>query len=299
MKRPRFRICGTRGSVPVTSSDVSEFGGNTSSYMLRTPSDTLVFLDAGTGIIHGCERVMEEPPKQAYLFFTHFHADHVEGLGVSRIAFVRMNGSRIKLVGSGDLEEGLSQYYSGYTFPVGPRTMSAIDFENQIILSDGMELDEATKVKTMLGNHPRKGYGGVLLYRFNFSDGSSIVYATDNEFDYTVTDDEEIVENPGKCKLCEDYIDFVGGANLLLADAQFTRKEYQNMTKGWGHSYYDQIIELARKADVELLVMSHHSQDSDDQRLRESEEYSKRFGEEIGLRRWQVSLAREGVEFEI
>ena len=43
------KLLGTRGSVPVSGTDFSIYGGATSAYMLQAEGEVL-FLDAGTGI---------------------------------------------------------------------------------------------------------------------------------------------------------------------------------------------------------------------------------------------------------
>jgi ribonuclease BN (tRNA processing enzyme) len=53
------------------------------------------------------------------------------------------------------------------------------------------------------------------------------------------------------------YLDFIRGADLLLADAQYTREEYANFI-GFGHSFMEYAIDNAFQANVKKLLLFHH-----------------------------------------
>jgi len=104
--------------------------------------------------------------------------------------------------------------------------------------------------------------------------GKGIVICTDLEH-------EEDEVNPDIVAFCRD-------ADVLVHDAQFTNEELKTH-KGWGHSTYDQAIEVAEKANVKKLIMTHHDPDHDDAFLTKMEkECQKRFP--------NCFLAREGME---
>jgi phosphoribosyl 1,2-cyclic phosphodiesterase len=85
-------------------------------------------------------------------------------------------------------------------------------------------------------------------------------------------------------KLAED-------ADLLIHDAQFTDEELKKR-RGWGHSSFSQAIEVAEKANVKMLALTHHDPDHDDSFLRKMEKKcQERFK--------NCFLAREKMEIEI
>ncbi len=70
---------GVRGSVPTPGSETVRYGGNTSCLEMRVDGKSLIF-DAGTGLRLLGQSLVKQTPVQAYLFFTHYHWDHIQGL---------------------------------------------------------------------------------------------------------------------------------------------------------------------------------------------------------------------------
>lgn len=93
---------------------------------------------------------------------------------------------------------------------------------------------------------------GVSGYRIE-AGGKSMVYATDVEHG------EDLVR---------ELVDFCEGVDLLIHDAQFTRAEYRGegcMARvGWGHSSWEDAVEVARRAEVRNLRLFHHDPRRDD-----------------------------------
>src|SRR3990172_1586544 len=132
---------GVRGSMPVAEREYMRYGGNTSSYTLRTKEGSLLFFDAGSGVRKAAQRELVDttsPPAKIYLLFSHTHADHIEGLGMSKLPFLsydpRLKEKKITLIGQPDLEARLRQYYSKNIWPIdiSPRYMPAFDYEGII-----------------------------------------------------------------------------------------------------------------------------------------------------------------------
>ena len=294
-------IYGVRGSMATPKKEFMEFGGNTSSYTIRTDENTLIFLDAGSGIMYASKE-LDDIADNVVLAISHVHADHTMGLGMSGVAFLSFNpnykNKKVQLVGPKGVLEGLQQFYDGSkSWPVratnndieeweGP-TLAGVDFGGleELVGGDSMIIDSSTKLEVLKGNHPVKG--GVNLYKIS-TGNSIIVYATDNEFDYL----GDKSPNPNAKRFKEEYIRFIKDADILIADAQYTKEEYSNV-HGFGHSYDTQIIDLAEKGNVSKVLLSHinpkHTDEIVFSRERNIDEYITSKGYNL-----KAKFAREG-----
>jgi ribonuclease BN (tRNA processing enzyme) len=80
-------------------------------------------------------------------------------------------------------------------------------------------------------------------------------------------------------------------ADLLIHDAHYTPEELKTK-KGWGHSSWEQAIEVAERAKVKKLALFHHAPEhTDDFLLHMGKKCKKRFP--------NAFLAREGVEIKL
>jgi ribonuclease BN (tRNA processing enzyme) len=67
------------------------------------------------------------------------------------------------------------------------------------------------------------------------------------------------------------------GADLLIHEAQYTSEELKTK-RGWGHSSYEQALQVAEMAGAKMLAITHHDPDHDDEFLRRMErECQQRF----------------------
>jgi len=125
-----------------------------------------------------------------------------------------------------------------------------------------------TKVTSQRLNHP----GGAYAFRIE-RQGKVLVICTDVEHANEV--DPQVVQ------LCQ-------GADLLVHDAQYTTAELE-AHRGWGHSSFDQAMQVAEMAGVKHLVMTHHDPEHDDEFLARMEKLCQgRFA--------STQFAREGME---
>ena len=86
-------------------------------------------------------------------------------------------------------------------------------------------------------------------------------------------------------------VEFARGADLLVHDAQSTTEELQKR-RGWGHSSFDQAMELAEMAGVKQLALRHRDPEHDDEFLHRIEKLCReRFPD--------AALAREGMEISL
>lgn len=234
---------GVRGSIPVSGEIYHQTGGSTSCVEVRH-GEHRVILDAGTGLRAlgaeiGCQ------PVDLTLVFSHVHWDHIQGFPFFLPAF--HPGSRITLVGAPELPSALDALMRPPTFPLTLQQIPArLDFR---ILQPGGSLDVGPmKLSAARLAHP----DAVLAVRVEAS-GASVVYATDHEH--------------GRV-LDEGLVRFSEGTDLLIHDAQYTEAEYLGeggpSRRGWGHSCWDEAVDVARMSGASRLALFHHDPARDD-----------------------------------
>ena len=123
-----------------------------------------------------------------------------------------------------------------------------------------------------------------------------VVYATDNELD-ELTVDTIGGGADGLRKLPDEVVDPVKGADLLIADAQFTDAEYLKKV-GWGHPRASTVVDLAIQAGVKQLALYHHDPMQSDEDVDAKVEACATRVLRLGAK-LVVFGAREGVELKI
>jgi len=245
---------GTRGSIPSPGKDKSGYGGNTSCIKLKLPNHELIILDAGTGIRElGNSLLLKKKKVCAYIFLSHYHWDHIQGLPFFAPAYNA--GNTLTILGADHPEFPLEKIFSSQMesihFPVRSSSLSAnIRFMK---LSFGNYYVAETEVKSIRTNHP----GINLSYSFTF-DGRKIIYMTDNELLPQITRVKSHIDYQR-----EDFIRFIQGADIFIHDAQYSDEEYLKK-KGWGHSTWRETAKLAVEGEVKHLVLFHHDPNHSD-----------------------------------
>jgi phosphoribosyl 1,2-cyclic phosphodiesterase len=141
--------------------------------------------------------------------------------------------------------------------------------------------------------HPGTSFGFAFEH-----EGVKVVYATDNEIDLTFPDPDQVqkdLEPPRPVP--EALVDFVRGADLLIADGQYTDEEYSEKI-GWGHARATTLVDLAVRADVKQLAIFHHDPMQSDELVEAKVETCRARAERLGGR-LQIFGAREGFELQI
>ena len=268
----KVKFYGTRGSIPVCDRDYLEFGGNTTSIKVTRDNGRIAIIDAGSGIRNLGKDLMKDGFHQDELFigFTHFHWDHIQGLPFFSPAYNPNTVINILALGKGreieNLEGIFKEQMKSEYFPIPLEGMGA-KFNFLQIEQNELKIND-TSVRVIKQNHP----GGSFGYRLE-EKGKIVVVCTDIEHGDSVR---------------PDIVEFCKGADLLVHEAQYTSEELQNH-RGWGHSSYDQAIEVAERAGVKQLAITHHDPEHNDAFLRKMErECQKRYPNCV--------LAREGME---
>lgn len=251
----KVTILGARGSIPTEGRDMAEFGGATSCVMAETDK-SVIFLDAGTGIISA----PDAGARSISVLITHPHADHLIGLPF----FPGLNDENRTIdfyaVERGGLgaRDQISSYISK---PLWPCTID--DYCAKVVCHDltshtcsrDKQIDIGDiKVSAIESNHP----GGGSIFRLEH-DGTSFVYATDYE------------NSPEKDK---ELIEFARGTDLLLYDGQYTVEEYE-AKRGYGHSTPDHGVYIMHECEAKSMRIVHHDPFHNDTKLSEMEKLIK------------------------
>jgi phosphoribosyl 1,2-cyclic phosphodiesterase len=326
MTKIAVKFWGTRGSIPTPGPRTVKYGGNTSCVSVTFAEDKRIIFDAGTGIRElGNHLIKTQKKIMSHIFLTHFHWDHIQGLPFFAPAFSADN--RFSIYGCENQKTKLSkvlsdQMESSY-FPVPLKKLGAIlTFKP---LTEGSYFIEGLTVKALYLNHPGNTLGYLITHR-----NKTIGYLTDNEF--TPLEKTRLpslisksngvkkhgVNAPCESLLtgfasgsikkpktnhisCDDYnlkiIHAIQGADLVIFDAQYTPEEYQNK-KGWGHSHYENVLNVAMAAEIKKCVLFHHDPSHTDADL-----------DKIGIRCLEIIkrqggsmdciVAQEGLEIEL
>jgi len=294
-----IKFWGVRGSVPVPGPDTAEFGGNTSCTEVRV-GDTLIVVDAGTGIRSlGNSLIRHGQPVHAHLLITHTHWDHLCGFPFFSPMYDPR--TRLWLHGRGHfgstLEEIVSNQMKYSYFPVRASLLPA-SIQYDEVDRDSFTVDSVT-VRAMNTNHP------VLSLAYRLSDsGKSVVFTGDHEpfYDFVTDGHEHTTQMFGEDEVAETVeeqnrhvVEFASGADLIVADAQYTPEEYQ-YKKGWGHMTYEQAVQLAVEAEAKQLAITHHDPERTDSQMQEIEARAREYASKVSSHPLTVFAARENME---
>jgi ribonuclease Z len=185
-----------------------------------------VMLDAGTGTFR-VGRYLQSP--ELDIFLTHAHLDHVVGLtyllGLAHVHSMQrmtVHGAAEKLVAID------AHLFAQPIFPKRP------PLEFRPLPEGGVELARGGRVTWFPLAHP----GGSIGFRLDWP-GHSMAYVTD-----TTAAPEAA------------YVEKIRGVDLLLHECYFpdVHADWANLT---GHSHTTPVVEVARRAGVGRLVLTH------------------------------------------
>ena len=274
----KLKFYGVRGSTPVCDAGFQHFGGNTTCFQITFPeTNQIAIIDAGTGLrnLGRDMHAIGHRQDQLLIAFTHFHWDHMQGFPFFAPAYNPNQKITILTLGQGQTIGNLREIFEvplqSQYFPVQLDRMGAqfefLKVEDASKHFTGVNNAETT-VTGRRHNHPGGAYG----FRIE-RNGKVLVICTDVEHGEEI--DPKVVE-------------LSHGADLLVHDAQYTAEELRTH-RGWGHSSFDQAMQVAEMAGVKQLVMTHHDPDHDDEFLLRMERLCQR-------RFPSTQLAREGME---
>jgi CheY-like chemotaxis protein/phosphoribosyl 1,2-cyclic phosphodiesterase len=270
------------------------FGGNTSCVEVTTNAGATFILDCGTGaralgaamIARGAE------PITATILLSHTHWDHIQGFPFFDPLFVA--GNRITVCGPEGSARSLREVLTGQMeftyFPVEIGQLPAtISFQQ---LEEGTHEMDGVRVIAQYLHHPAMTLG----YRIE-ADDAVLVYLCDHEpFSETFLHDDrphlgaQAIAHEGDRR----HARFMGGAGLVIHDAQYTPEEYPSK-KNWGHSSYEYAVDMAAAAGVRDLALTHHDPAHDDIFIAQIENRARAYAKQLGYAT-RVCCAYEGLD---
>ncbi|MEO8712125.1 MAG: MBL fold metallo-hydrolase [Parafilimonas sp.] len=253
----KIKFYGVRGSLPVCGREFQRYGGNTTCIKVtREKSNRIAIIDAGTGIRNLGKEIINTGFSQnkINIFFTHFHWDHIQGFPFFAPSYNK--DQKIGILATGrkgkinNLREIFSMQMQKEYFPIDLEMMGA---QFEFITYGDKETLYGANVKTAAQHHLYAGGS----YGFRVED-EAVTFAFCTDVEHINGIDENIVN------LAKD-------ADLLIHDGQYTPEEYPKF-KGWGHSSYEHAVEVAIRANVKRLIITHHDPDHNDEFLDEMEQ---------------------------
>lgn len=247
----KIRIWGSRGSTPVTGAKFARYGGDTTCVEVMADDGQSVILDAGSGLRTYAAKALKEngPP----VCLTHLHFDHAQGLPFYPPMFtgkVKLFGPRFR--GGPAFEENIAKLFDGVFFPVYWRDLKGVEAID-VYPRSGFKLG-SLMLETAPVNHP----GGGLAWKIS-ADGVGVVYVGDHEIPLPGDDEAQ-------AKIHAELLDFIDGADLVIADAHFSREDHERR-RGWGHSDFLQWLDNSITSRVGSLLFTHFSPDYDDEKI--------------------------------
>ena len=241
---------GVRGSTPTAHQAFLGFGGNTTCTEVRSEKFQFIF-DAGTGF-QNLEILKDRP---VYLFFSHFHYDHIQGLPFNSAIFNPSNSVTISsgLVDCDALKHVFTRAFQPMYFPIPlVETLKNLSFREFDLVRDNLLSTTQSIIEPIKLNHP----GGASGYIVE-ENGKKLCCFLDHEFGI----DDEI--DTGLARVARN-------ADLVIWDGMFLNSELQSK-RGWGHSSVEQGVAFAEKSKCKKIAIAHHAPNRTDEQLKELE----------------------------
>jgi len=195
--------------------------GNTICTLLETENYFIV-LDAGNGIYKLDEHI-KNSSKPIYLFLSHFHIDHIEGLHILNKFNFRQG---IQIYGQKGTKKILKNIINKpYTVPFGDLPFDVSIHEVN---------DKNHKLPFLVKSKPLIHSSNCLGYRFEVED-KILAYCTDTG-------------------ICENAINLAKNADLLITECSLKERSTNGQ---WPHLNPEDAIEIAKTSGAKKLALTH------------------------------------------
>ncbi|MFH1039200.1 MAG: MBL fold metallo-hydrolase [PVC group bacterium] len=272
---------GVRGTSPVTQPAFSRYGGDTTSLLVEGAGGEQIIIDAGTGLRNLGRRLIREPHEPTlFLLMTHYHLDHL--IGLPSFAPLYRDSMRLTIASperkGRTPEEVVSKIFDAPLWPLQIDTIPAwITFLTLPPDNGGGPFRRGWLLVRWTGlHHP----GGATAYRIDEpATGASFVFATDVEWNESSAEEKTAFE-----LLCQEP----APPELLVFDGQYDDRNYPDY-RGWGHSTWQNAVDVAERVRAGQLIVTHHDPLADDSILEKIEENLTRVSP-------TARLGRQGME---
>jgi len=238
----RVTFHGVRGSISASGADFSEYGGHTICTEIMADAAQII-IDAGSGF----QNVVLADDRPVVVLLSHFHHDHIQGLGFNPSLFAGPSDVFISsaLCSHDATHDYLQRYYSGRYFPI--ELLSEISRLRVVSFAEVQSIFARDLTLETYGlNHP----GGSAAYGVATTN-AKLCCLLDNEYEASQLD--------SLCGLTDD-------ADLTIWDGMFTADELPQF-KGWGHSSMEQGVAFMENSNCRRLAIAHHAPHRTDTQL--------------------------------
>lgn len=253
----RIFFGGTRGTNGTADRRFMHFGGDTTSVLVTGSKGDHVILDAGTGLRRVAEELRNNKTAGSLtLLMTHFHLDHIMGLP----SFAPIYSAEAKLTvcavrrGTAGVRDIMAHLMRQ---PIWPVELGELRSDLKFRELDGRSVGGPVRIGALClrwcaVQHP----GGCTAYRIEEQE-RAFVFATDIEWRLMTASQRRAF-----LKLCVEP----RPAQVLAMDGQYTAHDYK-AHQGWGHSTWEDVVEVAMSAGISRALVTHHSPHADDREL--------------------------------